>query len=120
MARFGDRVELLTVYISEAHALDTWPLGLKTRYNQTHTIEQRAAVARDFIHNENFEFALRLDAPPANAFDALFAAWPLRFYVVENKKITFICEPYGEYILISDLERFFDLRFSSKANMSDA
>jgi len=120
MAKFSDRVDLLTVYIMEAHAQDTWPLGLKVKYNQTHSIEARAAVARDFVRDNSYEFPLLLDAPPENAFDTMFAAWPLRFYVIEQRRITFICEPYGEYILISDLEKFFDLRFAAKNKLIDA
>lgn len=116
MKDFGDRVDLLTVYISEAHAQDTWPLGLKIKYNQTHTIEERAAVARDFIVHNKYEFPIMLDVPPTNEFDKLFAAWPLRFYVIENGRLTFICEPYGEYILITDLGSFFTLRFGPKVD----
>jgi hypothetical protein len=114
MAAYGDRANLLTIYISEAHAADTWPLGMKVCYNQTHHLEDRAKVAQDFIRDNQYEFELVLDEPPKNAFDSLFAAWPLRFYVIEKKRLTFICEPYGEYILITDLNKFFDLRFSGK------
>jgi len=114
MAKYGGRIDLLTVYILEAHAADTWPLGMKICYKQTHTIEQRAKVACDFVSDNQYEFEVMLDEPPANAFNELFAAWPLRFWVIENKKVTFICEPYGEYILVSDFERYFKLRFSGK------
>jgi len=114
MAQYGQKIDLLTVYIMEAHAADTWPIGMKISYNQTHSLEERAKVARDFIRDNNYEFPIVLDEPPRNAFDTLFAAWPLRFYVIENRRVTFICEPYGEYILISDLERYFNLRFSGK------
>jgi len=116
MKDFGDRVDMLTVYISEAHAQDTWPLGLKIKYNQTHTVEERATVARDFIAHNKYEFPIMLDVPPGNEFDKLFAAWPLRFYVIEGGRVTFICEPYGEYILISDLGSFFNLRFGPKVD----
>jgi len=87
---------------------------MKVSYNQTHSIEDRANVANDFIRDNQYEFELVLDAPPANAFDTLFAAWPLRFYVFEKQKVTFICEPYGEYILVSDIDRYLNLRFSGK------
>jgi hypothetical protein len=109
-------------------------LSLFLRYNQTHTIEERAAVARDFIAHNDYDFPIMLDVPPKNEFDKLFAAWPLRFYVIENGRLTFICEPYGivftfgsdivlkrfcilgEYILISDLASFFTLRFGPKVD----
>jgi len=116
MANFGDRVDMLTVYISEAHAQDTWPLGLAIKYNQTHSIEERAKVARDFLAQNDYPYPLMLDVPPANEFDKLFAAWPLRFYVIEQGRLTFICEPYGEFVLISDLASFFNLRFGPKVD----
>jgi hypothetical protein len=115
MKQWNSRVDLLTVYISEAHAMDTSPLGLPIKYNQTHNIEQRAAVAKDFIKHNNYEFPILLDVPPQNEFDKLFAAWPLRFYVIENGRLNFICEPYGEYVLISDLNSYFKMRFGPRA-----
>src|SRR5690606_901561 len=32
---------------------------------------------------------------PKNAFNELFAAWPLRFYVLDGDRVSFIGEPYG-------------------------
>lgn len=95
MVKHGNNIDLLTVYISEAHAEDTWPLGLPVSYNQTHTLEERARVARDFLRDNAYPYPLVLDAPPKNAFNALFAAWPLRFYVFDDNRLSFLCEPYG-------------------------
>jgi len=113
MKRFGAHVNFLTVYILEAHANDTWPIGSDVVYNQTHSLEQRAVVARDFIKQNDYEFPIRIDAPPQDAFNALFAAWPLRFYVIEPRgsKLVYICEPLGDIIAVSDLETYLDWYF---------
>lgn len=35
MEKFGSRISFLTVYIMEAHAADTWPMGFEVCYPQT-------------------------------------------------------------------------------------
>lgn len=96
----------------EAHAEDTWPLGSDVRYNQTHTLEDRSKVARDFIDQNNYHYTLRIDEAPSNAFNELFAAWPLRFYVIDNGKMTYIHEPEGEYVYIERLVEHLRERFN--------
>jgi len=94
----------LTVYIMEAHASDTWPMGFEVEYKQTHTTEERCAVAREFIKDNNYEFPIRIDPPPKNAFNSLFAAWPLRFYVInDDSTINWIAEPFGDLMLVTFL-----------------
>jgi len=92
----------------EAHAEDTWPLGLDRSYNQTHTIEARAKVARDFIEDNSYQYAIRIDEAPSNSFNATFAAWPLRFFVIEpdDGKLVYIHEPDGPFILVESLHRW--------------
>jgi len=99
----------------EAHAQDTWPLGLSHNYNQTHTLEQRAAVARDFIEHNNYSFPLRLDEAPSNAFNSVFAAWPLRFFVIEpDGRMAYIHEPEGALVLVKTFENWLDRYFMEK------
>jgi len=113
MKAFGARISFLTVYILEAHAADTWHMGFEVCYKQTHTLEDRCAVARDFIKDNSYEFPIRIDAPPADKFNSLFAAWPLRFYVIEPRTSTmsYICEPFGDIIAVSDLHNYLDWYF---------
>jgi len=108
MRKFGAHINFLTVYILEAHADDTWPIGSDVCYKQTCTTEERSCVARDFISHNGYEFPIRIDAPPEDAFNKLFAAWPLRFYVIEPKesRLSYICEPFGDIIAISDLHSY--------------
>jgi hypothetical protein len=55
MRKFGAHINFLTVYILEAHADDTWPIGSDVVYKQTHTTEERSCVARDFIQYVIFD-----------------------------------------------------------------
>lgn len=81
--RFFSRINFLTVYILEAHASDTWPMGFDVEYAQTHSLEERMIPCNDFMFREGYEFPIRIDAPP-DPFNALFNAWPLRFYVLDS------------------------------------
>jgi len=95
----------------EAHAADTWPMGFEVCYNQTSSLEERSAVARDFIRDNKYEFPIRIDAPEqGDPFNTLFAAWPLRFYVIrpEDRKLIYICEPFGDIIAVSALENYLE------------
>jgi len=98
----------------EAHAEDTWPLGCDVRYNQTHTTEERCKVARDFIEQNDYPFTLRIDEAPSNTFNEVFAAWPLRFYVLDNGRILYIHEPEGDSVFVSTLMKY--LGYFIKAN----
>lgn len=104
MNKFGSRITFLTIYIMEAHASDTWPMGFDVSYKQTtyvslltfilsllifSSVEERCAVARDFIKDNSYEFPIRIDPPPKDAFNTLFAAWPLRFYVINDDWVFF-------------------------------
>jgi len=99
----------------EAHASDTWPMGFEVDIPQTFTCETRCKAATDFIKNNSYEFTTRIDEAPANEFNKLFAAWPLRFYVIEllNDKptMTYIHEPEGDLVLVKRLHEFLDKRF---------
>lgn len=104
---FKDKVDFLTVYILEAHAEDTWPLGLDTRYKQTYTLEDRAKVARDFISQNSYELPVRIDEAPSNKFNSVFAAWPLRYYLLSpSGEVLYIHEPEGPLVLIRTLQRW--------------
>jgi len=96
----------------EAHATDTWPLGLDRQYNQTHTLHARAQVARDFIQHNNYNYNIRLDEAPSNKFNEVFAAWPLRFFVIENGgKVVYIHEPQGALVLVQGLHKWLEVYF---------
>jgi len=98
----------------EAHAADTWPMGFEVEIPQTFTNETRCTAANDFIAQNMYEFTTMIDEAPANQFNKFFAAWPLRFYVIEkvseNFTMTYIHEPEGDLVLVERLHEFLDRR----------
>lgn len=103
------------IYIKEAHAADTWPLGIDPPIYQTHTSEDRCATVREFLAREPLEEArVLVDSAPENSFDETFAAWPLRFYVIDfhlgEHCVSFIAEPHGDKMPLEDLEVYLTLR----------
>ena len=85
------------VYIAEAHAIDEWPIS-SARHNgargavaiaQTTTLGARRAAAAAFVDafvlRGDGALALAVDDPEAGEpFDAAFAPWPMRFYVLQR------------------------------------
>lgn len=104
------RVNCLTVYIMEAHAADEWPIN-SSRYNgpcntitQHKTQQERRDVAALFVEKFNWHIPMVCD-DISNAFDAAFAPWPLRFYVIEKGIVTYIAQPKD---CSYDIFEFFD------------
>jgi hypothetical protein len=86
-------VRFLLVYIAEAHAKDEWPIGDQISFEQHKTIEARVTAARLFASEmkKKYGFNLPLVADPVdNSFDKAYSAWPVRFYVIQDSKISYI------------------------------
>jgi len=99
---YREKVNFRFVYILEAHAQDEWPISSARwsptqrpiLYNQTHTIEDRLAVAKDFIRDFNFPIPVVLDRPDENLFEKAYASWPVRIYVLDgNYRLTYKAQP---------------------------
>jgi membrane protease subunit (stomatin/prohibitin family) len=86
-------VRFLLVYIAEAHSADEWPIGKQISFDQHKTIEERVTIARSFAADmkQKHGFSLPMVADTIdNGFDKAYAAWPVRFYVIQEGKISFI------------------------------
>jgi iodothyronine deiodinase-like protein len=53
-------------------------------YPQPTTTAQRVAIANDFVKRFHFEIPLAVD-PIENPANALYAGWPERFYIVDER-----------------------------------
>jgi len=93
---FGEVANFLTVYISEAHAQDEWPLGKKVCLNQHKTLEERISTAKSFQSDYKYDIPILVDQMDNN-FDQKYASWPERFYILEDGKIALIGEPSLEF-----------------------
>ena len=78
-------MSFLTLYIKEAHPTDEWQVdsneGDDVCYLQPRSIEQRRAIANDFIERYAYGLAMVLDTMDNEAEEA-YAAWPERLYIV--------------------------------------
>lgn len=87
----------MTVYIAEAHARDEWPVGDHLDLGacslgacdltQAKTLRERREAARLLIRELEWPFEVYVDAM-GDAFEQTFAAWPLRFYLVNRDGAT--------------------------------
>jgi len=93
---FKGQVDFLGVYISEAHATDEWPLGVKYCVEQPKTMDTRLSIANEFVTNHKFLLPMLVDTMD-NQFDSLFAAWPERFYIVQDNVLALVGEPTTEF-----------------------
>ncbi|CAF5216286.1 unnamed protein product, partial [Rotaria magnacalcarata] len=95
MDSYRDRVDMITVYIEEAHAVDEWPIGGRIRYVQPKCDADRIQIANDFIKAIEYRISLLIDpVSKLNPFSEVYCPWPIRFYVIDHmKKLSYIAEP---------------------------
>jgi hypothetical protein len=82
-------VELLHVYIAEAHPKDEWDGGPVngTEYNQTTSMEERCTIAKAYREAQKVTGNMVVD-DMANPCDIAYEARATRLYVLEGGKIT--------------------------------
>lgn len=81
----AERASFLTIYIREAHPTDEWQMRSNETegvcYPQPRTLEERLAIARDFVARHGYELPLAVD-DMTDVADELYAGWPERLYVI--------------------------------------
>lgn len=81
------QADFLTVYIREAHPTDEWRMNLNLKedvcYAQPKTLEQRVAIAHDFIKRFHYPLPFAID-DMNDAANKAYAAWPERIYIVDG------------------------------------
>ncbi|CAF1369777.1 unnamed protein product [Rotaria sp. Silwood1] len=92
---YQDHVDMITIYIEEAHAVDEWPIGSRICYVQPKTDEDRISIAYDFIKATNYHIPLLIDpVSNNNPFSQVYSPWPIRFYIIDHmKKFSYIAQP---------------------------
>lgn len=87
---YRDRVEFLTIYIKEAHPLDEWQMTSNETegvcYRQPKSTDERVAIANDFVKRFEYPLPLLVD-PISNVTNALYAGWPERLYIIDERGV---------------------------------
>jgi len=91
--RYQTSADFVAVYITEAHARNEWPAGSKLSIcDQPTTRQERLIVANQLSESKQLCMPLLVDDID-NAFDHVFAAWPIRFYILQHGMIACKAQP---------------------------
>ena len=95
--KYGEQAAFLTVYVKEAHPEDEWQMDSNEKesvcYKQPKTLEDRVAIANDFVKRFDYGVPIAVD-PIDNPANSVYAGWPERFYIVdEGGKIAYKGKP---------------------------
>lgn len=94
-AQYEDMATFVFVYIAEAHAQDEWPISQLDKEIMRHqTLADRLAAAIGFLQAFPMHEAYRivLDSME-DSFNAAFASWPFRSWVVLDGALAFKAQP---------------------------
>jgi len=95
---FEGKVDMVTVYIEEAHAVDEWPMGDGAKGSdfkaivQPRSLSERAQAAQLLVTDLDYEVPLVLDNME-NEVRVKYACWPLRFYVIDEEQVWYKAQP---------------------------
>ena len=97
-------LNIIFIYISEAHATDVWPIGLSAGVlNKKHrTINDRIQCAKNMIDEHKFKVPVYLDNME-NSYRDTYSSWPFRVYGFKQHKIDYISNIENAQFNISEL-----------------
>jgi Iodothyronine deiodinase len=85
---YKDHADFLTVYVREAHPTDEWQMKSNVKedvcYAQPKTLEQRVAIAKDFVQRQKYPLPFGID-DMNDAADLAYSAWPERLYIIDER-----------------------------------
>ena len=78
----------MTIYVREAHPTDEWQMKSNVKddvcYAQPKNLQQRVAIANDFITRYKYPVPFGID-DMSNAAEGAYSAWPERLYVIDEQ-----------------------------------
>jgi hypothetical protein len=84
---YKDHAYFLTVYVREAHPTDEWQMKSNVKedvcYAQPKTLDQRIAIANDFVKRFSYPTQFGID-DMSNAANDAYSAWPERIYIIDE------------------------------------
>jgi len=94
--KYKNVANFLTIYISEAHASDVWPLGTTVCVKQHKSIQDRIDAAKEhLIKNRDCKIPVLVDTID-NSFDSYYCGWPERFFIIVGKNVELVGMPSTE------------------------
>lgn len=91
--KYREKVDFLTVYISEAHPSDGWKMktnsDMDVCYRQPKTLKSRINIAKSFVEREEFEDIPFVVDDITNEGADTYQSLPERIYIIENNRISY-------------------------------
>ena len=98
------------VYIREAHAVDEWPIAEAPKdVRQPRTIQERLQAARLLLADVEMAAELWSNCYADgidDRFDAAYASWPFRFWVLNASRVLLKPMPQGMTYDLGELEQY--------------
>jgi len=88
LAKTNLKIQVICVYLAEAHACDEWPLGNFECVRKAKTQQERLDIARYFVDKYDLQVPVLVDNME-NVFDNAYGAWPERWYLLSKTLHTF-------------------------------
>ena len=91
-----------SVSVSQAHAIDEWPVGdhyvTGRAVTQPKSLDSRVEEAVHFMDHFCLDWPLLVDDPErGDLFLNTYAAWPTRFFIVKDSKLVYLAQPCEEH-----------------------
>ncbi len=89
--KYSHLLNIVVIYISEAHAKNEWPLSFENQTNQHECIEDRINAASRISFKNLQLYVDSMSAENSNeTFEERFAVWPERAFIIDEGVIKFI------------------------------
>lgn len=122
MSDWNERAQFVTIYISEAHPTginhyllilpDEWHLFKEICFSQPKSLVERIDLAKKFATEFKYPFPIFTDDPSTNKANEIFAAWPERIYVIEDKKVVYKGAIGPEGYKVDEVRQWLNERFN--------
>jgi hypothetical protein len=87
---YKDKVNIIMIYISEAHASDEWPISRYT-CTQHKTVEERLNAANRMKQRFDCQFKIFVDSIDTDSsFESKYLGWPERGYIFYKNKLEYV------------------------------
>jgi len=99
-----EKINLIIIYISEAHAKDEWPISHMNQTNQHRNLEERIKSAKKVLkHYPKLRYNIFVDSFETENYENEFCGWPERIYLIRNSKIKYL-----SYHKVDGIDNWYD------------
>lgn len=107
--RFKEILNIIIIYIDEAHAIDEWPIGNSAGViNFKHkSLKDRIGYALKFKKENKVNIPVYIDNFE-NDFKNIYKSWPFRAIIIKDEKLVYNSTPVESEYNIIEIYDFLD------------